>query len=246
MVPNLKTQGDKVEIDNYQYISENLIGYEEIWKLYVGHDGMGGILAGSGLSQEENEKRKKTAQHNYTILISLIGLRNTMEEYSNHAFKQDLIMKYDGDIVKVLGYVGRIRDNIEKLYYQYKKDAKALVSELNKYYEERNQVLHNTRIGLFIKDGQLWIPKTLVETKPFKNDVDWKQLSENDVIKFHDFVSDALIKLTSQSNRCFFNILPDIRIMIKSKSVKFDGQFTGNCNSLPAISGSSYGPSNLI
>lgn len=246
MTPDLRTQGDKVEIDNYKFISENLAGYEEIWKVYVGHDGTGDILAVSGLGDEENGKRKKTAQHNYTILISLLGLRDTMEEYKDHVFKQDLITKYDGDIVKVLGYVGRVRDNIEKLYFQFKKDGKALIVDLNKFYEERNQILHNTRIGLFIKDGQLWIPKTLIATKPFKNDVDWKKLDDNDVIKFHDFINDAFKTLTDNSNRCFYNILPDIRAMVKSQSVKFVGQFIVNPDIPPAISGSTYGPSNLI
>ena len=240
----LNLNGDKIETKYYQSIQEKLGGYEEIWKIYIGHDGNGQMLEVEGLSEEENKNRKITGKLNYTILTSLVGLLKTIEDYKNYTFNEDAFERYDGDIVKTLGLIGRIRDNIQDLFNLFFKDnSKKLILDMEQFFEERNQVLHNVRLGFVILNGKLMIPKTETNIQPFKNSVDWKDLAPEDCIDFYDYLTDTTEKLFKIANSCFYKILPEIKKIIRTSNMQFINTYQ-SANTFAASGVMSYPPFN--
>jgi hypothetical protein len=157
---SVRNHGDLLERTECEFIESQLPAYEEIWKCFIGHQGNGRMAEIKNISEALNEKRVRFAQHHYTVLESLVLMREIVDAplLSNpvHTIKEyykvlNLIMSFQA-------HAGRVQDNMKACLKAIAKGSSwdTYRKKLTDIYSNRNIFLHGRKVPFMLDKDNLF------------------------------------------------------------------------------------------
>lgn len=148
-----------MEVD---WIRTNLPEYEHVWSTYIGHDGHGHPLkiVGFAIPSPQEMEREAFYQAHYTLLVSLITLRDIIGSIDDQqAYVPDprAYLLIQRELISFLANVGRARDMFKKMDTALGFKG-AVWSKFQDLYQNRCSFLHGTLPAQQLDDGILKIP----------------------------------------------------------------------------------------
>ena len=194
---DLSKHGDPLEQEYYNYLTETLKPYIDIWEKFIGnvHNYPPKV---NGLTSQQEEDRYKIAELNYTILENLVSLKEILYEYNNIETDNKRIIKANRDIKTIFSTTSNIFDCLEHILIIIKTDKGGIektYTQLKDYVLDRNRTLHDKKIPINISDGILYIPKQIGKEIEDKVNKKWNEYSSLDFIPLYDYLS-KMIKET--------------------------------------------------
>lgn len=153
-------RGDPIEKENRSWIVNHLKTYEDIWSVFVGHDGRGRPLKIIGWPPALDPRRESFYQAHYTLLLRLLQLKEILSDIdSKQAFVPDhrAYMAIQTQLVAFLGCVGQTRDMFKKMDTALGMGG-GLWKRFDDLYQNRCSFLHGTLPAQKIDDGILLLP----------------------------------------------------------------------------------------
>ncbi len=218
----VRTHGDLLEMHECEFIETELPSYEEIWKRFIGHQGNGIMAEMTWISPDLDIKRVKFAQHHYTILESLVLMRqvvvdpllskpiNTMEEY--YAIL-NLIMAFQA-------HAGRVRDNIEKCYCAIGRcdEWAEMRSKLDVFWETRHIFIHGCKVPFMLDEDKLFrSAETNTSSRKwygYRIDASWRSITKEEMALVYDLFNCSLQELIVVVNELLFDLLKYVKEFI--------------------------------
>lgn len=169
--------GDLIERSNSSFIRKRLDGYEKIWSCYIGNDGHGRMPSIPHLDPESQKKRQLFSQMHYTILESLVCMRNIAESPDNaHILDESgrtdpkRYMSVMNGYIAFHSHAGRIRDLVSKIGNLY--GLSGLADDFKDFYHKRSIVLHESKAPIEFVDGAIAI---LLPAGRTGNETEWQR-----------------------------------------------------------------------
>ena len=220
---DIARHGDVLEQNYLTIIREKIPAYEEIWKRYIGNNGNAQIISIEDLPDEENNKRIIFSQYHYSAFESIVCISHIIEEVDQLPLDSiSNYLKLNNCFLAFQAHAGRIRDCVKKMGEIFNLDN--LHFELEEYYQQRNEVLHGSKVPFMIIDGFYAIPKI----KGIAEDIDkwhdkmcWGEIkAKEDNFKFlYDHLVESFSNITALLNKCLFNILPEIIKIVEQYNI---------------------------
>ena len=193
---DLSKHGDPLEQEYYNYLGETLKPYIDIWEKFIGNVSNYPPKV-KGLSVEQEEKRYKIAELNYSVLENLVSLKEMLFEYSNTETDNKRILKANRDIKSIFSTASNIFDCLEHVLIIINKDKDRIeetYTNLKDYILDRNRTLHDKKIPINISDGILYIPRQIGEELENKINKKWNEYSSLDFIPLYDYLGKMIIE----------------------------------------------------
>ena len=153
-------RGDQIERQEADWIRTHISPYEEIWGRYIGNDGSNNALELVTGSSEFISHRDKFNQCHYSILISLLILRQESERYQENlgiATTPQSYLDIVRDLTGFMAQVGRLRDLFEAISNCLGM-GKSLWERFDDFYKSRSTVIHGSVVPMKIEEGFVWVP----------------------------------------------------------------------------------------
>jgi len=222
----LSEHGDILERTEYEFINSKLGGYEIIWKQLVGHDGKG-KMPQLQLPEDASKTRVKFAESMYTCLESAVCMKYIVEEIKDlqvTGYKEYL--KFLNSLICFQAHAGRIRDNIKKLtasMISSGREQEECNILLEKCYQERNNILHGTKIPFALLEKSVLIPLPQgkdIDTKRWSTDKTWDDIEIEDYKFLEIYLQESFDDILSNLNRSLFKILPHVYSFVEENDIK--------------------------
>ncbi len=221
-------QGDYLEVNFKDSIRQLISNYEIIWGKFIGHDGNGRMIKVDGLTDDENRKREKFAEHFYTCMESIICMNSLVENCNSVEIQNphEYIMLLNS-FMSFQAHVGRIRDNSNKLLNLYfcEEKVKNLNSQLENLYQQRNQVLHGKKLPVRIEDSLVLIaPPMGSEDRPEKwnSDLNWSDFHYSNFEFINEYLKSTVNQVSTAYNNILGNLIEPILDLVKTKNIDID------------------------
>lgn len=224
---SVRNHGDLLERKECYFIESHLPAYEEIWKRYIGHQGNGRMAEMKNISEALNEQRAQFAQHHYTVLESLVLMREIVDDPLLSSPVHSIIQYYKilNLIMSFQAHAGRVRDNLKNCY-----DAMGMArpwdkakEQLQDLWHSRNIFIHGCKVPFMLDEDRLFksadTSKSSTDTYGYKMDGLWKTKSVTEMTYLHDQLSQAYNELTYTTNNLLEQILSHIKSLISSNSL---------------------------
>lgn len=244
----LSEHGDAIERSYSDFIESRLPGYIKIWESYIGHDGKGNYLEINNIGQDEKDRRNLFVQYHYTCLESIVSMNEIIGEMK-HLRKVSLsdaegIRSYIGCFnlfIAFYAHSGRIKDLVEKMALSW--GQKDLGKDFNEFYQQRNNVLHESKLPVaFIAEAIAILPPEGEEEdkKKWGGERIWANANEDDF----EFINEYL-------TRFFEEILNRLNSFLQALFAKSIASFSkehplilpdcgDRCTQTPTLSGRIY------
>jgi hypothetical protein len=219
MRQTLGAHGDPVEREYSKFLDERLPSYAKLWSYFVGNDGNSQLMP-VPLNDEHSTLRHQVNQFTYSCIESAIVARRCEARATaiaaSYAHKHKLAADEYLDLSEALfsyyTQLGRVRDLVEKLGIAIK--LPGLASELDEYFKQRSNVLHEARVPLMLTGDALGItpPEGAVEASDRwgKNKL-WAMQDDLDVKDLVPLITDTtdamLAQLESALARAFAQLM---------------------------------------
>lgn len=227
----VRTHGDLLEMHECKFIEEKLPCYEEIWKRFIGHQGNGVMAEMEGITPELDSLRVTFAQHHYTILESLILMRQVVD---NPLLSQpvDTIEQYYEILNLIMAYqahAGRVRDNIEKCYNSIGKchEWSEKRSKLDEFWETRHIFIHGSKVPFMLDEDKLFRSAEVCtsENKEYGYSIDssWRSITSTKMRLIYDQFSESHRALVIAVNEMLCDILKYVKAFIELNALSLMG-----------------------
>lgn len=221
---SIKVHGDILEREYYDFIQQYVPAYELIWKIYIGNDGQNQMIEIPSLSSKEKERRYFFSQYHYTALESLVLMDITKKrilESKVTNIKENLeVFNY---LITYIAHAGRIYDMVRKMGD--KLGIPDLKEDLYKYYQTRNELLHNKKIPYQLIEGEITIP--IIESGEQINFAWnerklWNDMDPNKFEFLNDFVNDTFNIISSMLNSALYRSYENIKKICETCEIKIE------------------------
>lgn len=212
MEQEISKSGDLLERSYSNLIKTRIPAYEEIWKMYIGHDGQGRMLEVNGLSANQEKTRVTFSQYHYTCLECIVGMNFIIEKAKHYSFsKINDLLQQNIDFIAFHAYVGKIRDGIETMGTLMSKPD--LFLKFDNYWKERCVVIHDKKLPFSIIDGVYLILKKPQLIKDYANNEEfsWYSFNENDFAFISDYLTETFEGVLNELNSSLFDLLNAIK-----------------------------------
>ncbi len=225
-------QGDYLEVNFKDTIRQLIPNYETIWGSYIGHDGNGRMIHVDGLTNDENTKREKFAEHFYTCMESIICMNSISDECTTtNLANPPEYLNLLNSFMAFQAHAGRVRDNAIKLLTLFYTNDRVneLMSQLEDLYQQRNQVLHGKKLPVRIEDSLVLIASPMgKEDRPEKwnSDMNWSEFDESNFKFIKEFLESTVTEISNAYNNLVGNLITPILNLVKEKGIKLNQSAT--------------------
>jgi len=162
MRQTLAHHGDPIEREYSEFLDARLPSYGILWSHFVGNNGKSEVIPLS-LSEEHQALRHEVNQFTYSAIESAIVAQRCqakvstfVESYSQkHHLSGNEYLDLSELLFSYYAHLGRIRDLIEKLGAAI--DLPGLAHDLDEYYKQRNNILHEARVPMMLTGDAIGI-----------------------------------------------------------------------------------------
>lgn len=149
----LNKNGDLLEREYYNFISQKIKSYECIWNIVIGQDY-------ENIAQEKRKNFRRIAEYQYTCLESIICIKLINEKKNELDTAQSPnILKKILEIVNNLflfeAHMGRIYETLERVWTILNMKNN---EDMKEFYHHRHNVIHSHKLPLKIEEGLISIP----------------------------------------------------------------------------------------
>jgi hypothetical protein len=220
--------GDAIERQQVHWIRSAIPLYEEIWGRYIGNDGENRALELENIDHSFVNERDRFNQCHYSVLISLLILREESERYQHScglATSVETYLDVIRDLTSFMAQVGRLRDLFEAISNSLKMGISAW-APFDDLYKARSAVIHGSMVPIQVDGGFVSVPR--FETSSHQNSVwsskaVWADCELSRFTMLSDFMSatfDSACRLTTASFsdvlKRLKQLMPNARLIIKS------------------------------
>lgn len=227
---DISIHGDILEKEFTEFIRSNIPVYEKIWDIYIGNDGKNRLIEVPELTPEQRKQREFFSQYYYTAFESFVCIHLALVDICNYRVNSESkirsLLHLFNYFVLFWAHVGRFNDNIKEiqkiLNEKYRKIKIDLTTNLDSFYQERNQILHDRKIPYILVTNEIMIPK--IDDKGFPGT--WNELQSwygTDVAQYNvltEFINDSYMKLLSEYNSILSKIFDEIKEICEEKDLK--------------------------
>lgn len=204
---DLKTSGDLTEKYFFDFIEQRLPTYIKIWERFISYPD-------KLVKEREKRKKKRLSQLIYTCLDGVVSVKFIIDKHKKGVNlpsieDEDFIPIYYemmNDLFLFNAHIGRVSELIRKEIPKILKGMKQ--SLLQKYFDNRNNIIHSPRIPFYREGEFLTIPKfegqDQIEAWTHDDKMLWSDVDPN---KFQ-FLSDYIVTT-------FDNFLIDLEQVFK-------------------------------
>lgn len=203
---NLKKYGDNIEREYYDFISQNLPSYVQIWESFIGNDGHCHPLPLSNTNDEIDNKRDFVNQLIYTSLISIICMKLIADNSKLVSTGENKSLSMINEVITFHAHCGRAYNSIEKLFATLKIRDLSSVKTMQQYWETRCTVIHEHQFPY------LWEGAAFLINTDYDKDSKWDQTNLDDLEYVDDYYSsfiEGFVPLVNQSYSVFYSHLND-------------------------------------
>lgn len=210
---DISKHGDWVEQKYASFIKGQLDAYEKIWQIYIGNDGNAHMCGMENISEEDNKRRQKFAEHHYTCLENLLCMQQISDKLQDWRVQNvEDLLEIATQFIAFEAHCGRVRDSMKDMCYlllRKGRDCDKQVALLDNYYEQRHTVLHGKKLPFGVLEGVVRMPEPGGKV-PTKSDwysgKSWDDVQESDLNSLPDYCSRTLIGLAKNVNQILYNL----------------------------------------
>lgn len=221
---DISKHGDNLEREYCAFIKTYLPSYEQIWERYIGNDGTNKMIDIPNLTGDEKKDREFFSQYHYTILESSACLQLLLDQLTsfrvNSERRVSSLLELNNLIISFWGHIGRIRDNISKILNIF--NLSSLMSDIEKFYQTRNQILHDRKFPYYIVDGEILIPPIedgSEKSYGWHTSKSWFEMDTSNYNIMADFHNELYGEYINLVNSILFKVLPKIKEICERKNI---------------------------
>jgi hypothetical protein len=224
---SISTHGDWLEREAAEFIRCNIPAYENIWRIFIGHQGNGVMAGMNAITRDDEEKRKNFAQHHYTILESLYFMQRIVDDISDtqpiHNF--ETYRKLLNQIMAYQAYSGRLRDNIKECFtlMAHKDETDEALNRLNEFYHQRHVFIHGRKVPFALDHDLLFklanIKKDKDSPTGFDSNMPWESMVGEDMVYLEEAITSSINALKPIVNNLLSNLYNYVRNFIQAREL---------------------------
>jgi len=216
----ISKHGDILEQHYYSIIEQHIPAYEEIWTRYIGNNGKAKLIHIDNLSAEESKKRILFSQYHYSAFESIVCIQELINDVDNIELRDiKNYVRLNNYFLSFQAHAGRIRDCVKKMGECF--DVNDLYMILDDFYQQRNEILHGSKIPFLIVDGFYAIPLIKgsdEDAEKWHDKMGWDDIQNKDQnYKFiNDHMTESYREILKLLNRCLYHLLPYIKQIVEN------------------------------